>query len=247
MRKTLKFSTDNTKLEKSGLIVHTFSIPSGHTCPGACKCLAKFDLKKKKLIDGPKQEYRCFSASQEATWPSPRAARWHNLGILTKHGGATANGLTTIIEEDLPNSKVVRVHVGGDFYSQAYFDAWLNVVGNHAAKRFYAYTKSLPFWIQRLDRIPVNLVLTASRGGKFDCLIDPHKLKEAIVVEHPEEAAAMGIEIDHDDTLAMSDDVRSAALLLHGQQPAGSDASTALKRMRSEGVVYSYGRKKVLA
>ena len=241
----LKFSTDNAKLEKSGLIVHTFSIPSGITCPGACECKAHFDLKKKKLIDGPKQKYRCFSASQEAMFPSLRKARHHNLNILLKDGGATVDGLYNILEEDLPtNLRTGRIHVGGDMYSQAYFDAWVRVAGNHANKKFYAYTKSLPFWIERLGQIPVNLVLTASRGGKFDCLIEPYKLKQAIVVDHPEEAAALGIEIDHDDTMAMTDDIRIVALKLHGTQPAGSGASKALKRMRDEGIPYSYARPK---
>ena len=102
----------------------------------------------------------------------------------------------------------------------------------------------MPFWIERLGQIPVNLVLTASRGGKFDCLIEPYKLKQAIVVDHPEEAAALGIEIDHDDTMAMTDDIRIVALKLHGTQPAGSGASKALKRMRDEGIPYSYARPK---
>ena len=49
-----------------------------------------------------------------------------------------------------PCAGVVRVHDSGDFFSQEYFDAWLEVARGRPRTRFYAYTKSLPFWVARL-------------------------------------------------------------------------------------------------
>ena len=88
------------------------------------------------------------------------------------------------------------------------------------------------------------MVLTASRGGEEDHLIDKHNLREAIVVMHPDEAKALGLELDHDDSLARDPSVTKFALLIHGTQPTGSDASDALKRMRKEGIKFSYSSKK---
>lgn len=194
-------------------------------------------------MDGPRQKFRCFSASAEAAFPTVLKARWHNLNILLNHGGAKAGGLQKLIEEDLPRSaKTVRIHVGGDFYSQAYFDAWVNVASARPSIKFYAYTKSIPFWVKRLGDIPPNMVLTASRGGKYDKLIDAYGLKEAIVILDPEEAEAMGIEIDHDDTKAMTDDVQKVALLIHGTQAKGSLAAEAKRNLDKRGVKYSYSR-----
>ena len=50
-----------------------------------------------------------------------------------------------------------------DFFSQEYFDSWLEVARNRPRTLFYGYTKSLPFWVARTDSVPANLVLTASR------------------------------------------------------------------------------------
>ena len=76
--------------------------------------------------------------------------------------------------------------------------------------------------------MPDNLVLTASRGGKYDELIDLHGWKEALVVYSEQEAIDKGLEIDHDDTHAAFGK-ENFALLIHGTQPAGSAASKALQ------------------
>ena len=109
---------------------------------------------------------------------------------------------------------------------------------------FYAYTKSLHLWTKRLGQIPENFRLTASRGGKFDDKIEEFNLPEAVVVYHPEEAKARGLEIDHNDSHAYSSVRRSFALLLHGTQPTGSDAAEAMKRMKSEKIDPNYRKGK---
>ena len=48
------------------------------------------------------------------------------------------------------------------------------------------------------------------------------------------QAKELGLEIDHDDTHAYKGDV-SFALLIHGSQPKGSEASNALQELKKEG------------
>lgn len=233
IRPLLKFGRGNAKLGKN---VYHFSLPSGFTCPMALECLSRANRKTGKITDGKQTKFRCFSASQECIFPSVRKARWHNFDALK---GLSVDGMAALIDLSLPSkANIIRIHVGGDFFSQDYFDAWLTVAKRNPEVLFYAYTKNLPVWIARLDRIPSNLVLTASRGGKRDDLIDAYSLREARVIYSVAEAESLGLEIDHDDSKAMSNGP-SFALLIHGVQPAGSFASEAKRALNGLG---SYGR-----
>jgi hypothetical protein len=234
MQTKLTFREGNAKLRRG---IYTFSLPAGYTCPGAKHCLARAQKATGKLTDGPSIQFRCFAASQEAVYPTVRAARWRNLEALQ---GLDVGGITRAIIDSLPaKAKMVRIHVSGDFYSQNYFDAWLKVAQMRRDVTFYAYTKSLPFWVARLAEIPLNLLLTASRGGMHDQLIAEHGLREAVVVYSVEEAAACGLAIDHDDSHAYSPG-GSFALLIHGVQPAGSPAAQSIRILKEKGVTYGY-------
>lgn len=229
----LKFSQGNAKLGKD---VYTFSLLSGHACPFADKCLSKAIEQpngKRKIQDGKNTEFRCFSASQEVMFNATYAARKHNFDALRKLRSAKA--MADLINTSLPAKACkIRIHVAGDFFNQTYFDAWIRVAEVNPDRLFYAYTKSLKFWVARLDRIPANLRLTASKGGKLDHMIKDHGLRSARVVFSESEAQDLGLSIDHDDGHAMGNG-GSFALLLHGPQPKGSKASGALVALKSKG------------
>ena len=99
-------------------------------------------------------------------------------------------------------------------------------------RQFYSYTKSVNFLVDA--DLPENFVFTCSRGGKYDNLIPKSKVKSAKVFFSTDEAKALGLDIDHTDDLAISgsDDF---ALVIHGSQPAGSEASKALSANRKKG------------
>lgn len=233
----VRYSSSNVKVEKAGVPVAIFNLPSGHSCPGARACLAKVDFDTGTILDGPEQEYRCFHASLEAARPALAALLRHNLTVLTRHG-RTPRGMFRLLFDALPPGvEVVRVHAGGDFFSQAYFDAWMMMAESLPHVRFYAYTKSLPFWVARLNTldpdtgevkgIPDNFKLTASVGGRYDQLIERYNLRSATVVWSEEEAAALGLEVDHDDSHAREDGP-SFSLMIHGAQPPGKRLQKAL-------------------
>lgn len=244
----LKFNLGgNAKLSKE---IVTFSLPSGYSCPGALECLAKADRETGKIIDGPNQRYRCFSAVSE-TRPAVRAQRWHNYVLL--RDAKTKEKIEELIIESFPRgAKIIRLHVGGDFFSQAYFDAWAAVAKRFHGCIFYAYTKSIHFVKGHSDELPANFRITLSRGGRFDTLIDEinpaieredetgtFKYGIAEVLGHPEEAEEKELEVDHDDSHAIAGK-QHFALLLHSQQPSGSIAAEQIKRMRKEGIKFSY-------
>ena len=237
----LSFGTENAKLRKYHTA--TFSIPAGLTCPGAKDCLSHFDREARKIVDGPDQQYRCFAASIEAAFPSVRNSVDRNHRLLLE--AKTTERMAELLDMSLPARRFhrIRVHVDGDFFSAAYFMAWMEVARRNPDRLFYAYTKSIHVWVKCRGLIPDNFVLTASLGGQFDHLVEKHDLRSAVVVMHPDEAEAMGLEIDHDDSHARDPEVRKFALLIHGAQPPNSKGSNAIKRLKKEGVAFSYSRK----
>ena len=234
MNDQLKFGEPNAKLKKMirkmGLTRKTFTLPAGHTCPAAKDCLSRADRGTGKVQDGPETIFRCFMASAEARSPSLRNLVWHNLGLVKDALVDGVDACADLICESLPKKfDIMRVHVGGDYFSKKYLQAWIEVAKRNPDKVFYSYSKSLHLFKE--FALPENLVLTASRGGKHDDLIDLHGWKEALVVYSEEEAAERGLEIDHDDTHAAFGE-ENFALLIHGTQPAGSMASQALQAIK---------------
>ncbi len=238
----LRFQRGNAKLDKS---IYTFSLPSGHTCPGANECLSKADKKTGKLTDGPNNKFRCFSATQENIWQVVRASRWHNFNLLKK----TKSYNNLIIDSIPQKADIIRIHVAGDFFNQQYFESWIYAAIRNLNKKFYFYTKSLNYWINNLKTIGTgynpgvltNFIPTASRGGRYDNLIIKHGLREAKVVFSEDEAKEQELEIDHDDSHAMTHGP-DFALLLHGIQPAGSEAAKAYQKLKMNGKA-GYSRK----
>lgn len=239
----LKFSLNgNAKLGKN---IASISLLSGWSCPGAKECYTKVIETdgKLKVQDGKDQIYRCFSASQEALYKNVYNSRKYNydliLNIVKKsiNYNDKVNEIFTLLKLSLPNLNkwsILRLHVGGDIFCQEYFDALIKLANAYPDKIFYAYTKSIHFWIKRLNDIPSNFKLTASYGGKYDDLIDKYNLKSVKVIMSEEEAEMYNLEIDHDDSHAYNGN-NNFALLLHGSQRKGSNAAKAKQQLSKSG------------
>lgn len=242
----LVFGRGNAKLDKLEkkykTRVATFSLLSGHTCPYAkdCKSSAvKGQDGRVKIVDGPDTLFRCFSASQEALFPAVYKSRDNNGDIIAL-AAVDIPAAAAMISSAIPKKTgIVRIHVGGDFKTKSYFVAWLKVAADNPSILFYAYTKSLPFWVWAKSEgiIPDNMILTASYGGHRDDLIATHGLRYAKVVGSVAEARKLGLPIDHDDSHAANPKSadKSFALLIHGVQPAGSKAAKDVKKLNGKG------------
>lgn len=170
--------------------VYEFNLPAGHSCPFAKDCLVKVDRKTGKQ-DYTGGKYRCYASVSER-YPAVRESRWTNFEELLE-------GKEIILPKGATH---VRIHGSGDFFSQAYFDKWLEVCRNNPQVHFWAFTKSIQYWINRINDIPDNLVLTASYGSKQDELIKEYGLRNATVYDEPRDVPN-GMGIDSDDSLAM--------------------------------------------
>lgn len=207
-----------------------FSLPAGYTCPFAEVC--KSTVRRDRGVD-PKTglkikdhgDIRCYAASMELQRTNVQDKRWQNKDLLDKFD---KEGKVDLILRSLEyfektngNFEILRIHESGDFYNQEYFDSWIRVAAQKPDILFYAYTKSIPFWISRKTDIPDNLKLIASYGGRYDDMITKNDLISAVIVDTPEDAAKLRLPIDIDDTLARNAD-KNFALLLHGVQSKAS-------------------------
>jgi len=171
-------------------VVYEWNLPTGWTCPAAKECLVKVDKVTGKM-ENKSNQYKCYSASAER-FPGVRKSRWNNF---------EQSKITIPL---LPkNCNSVRIHSSGDFYSQKYFDKWIDYCKENKDVEFWAYTKSINFWVKRINEIPDNLILTASYGGKFDNLINEYNLKNVIVVKEIKNDKP----IDYNDDVARTKDI----------------------------------------
>ena len=244
----VRYAPANAKLsrlaKRLGVEVYSFDMLSGVTCPGAKDCKSSALVQadgSRRIVDGKHTVFRCFSASQEAQYDNVFDFREANTqGALDLAASSPMKCASALVAALPDNAAVIRMHVAGDFKILNYFDAWLEVCNRRPDLRFYAYTKMLPFWVKRRDVLPPNLALTASRGGRWDSLIDEHGFRESVVVYSESQADDLGLDIDHDDHHAYSLTGGSFALLIHGSQPKGSEAGKAVRALAGKG---SYNRK----
>ena len=78
----LRITFENAKLKG----IYHFSLPSGHSCPGAKNCLTKADRVTGKITDKQTEvdgmTFRCYAAMDEARRPNVRKVRW----AISTHG-----------------------------------------------------------------------------------------------------------------------------------------------------------------
>jgi len=177
----------NTKYYEG--IVYEWNLPTGTTCPFAMECKVTVDRLTGKF-DIHRGQYKCYAAGPER-FPAVREHRWNNFEYV-KNGG-----IPVIPKE----CNAIRIHAAGDFFNQVYFDMWVKVAKQNPNVEFWAYTKSVNYWVKRINDIPTNLVLTASRGGRLDNLIDEHNLKNVTIFKNIFEVPK-GMPIDTNDNWA---------------------------------------------
>jgi hypothetical protein len=235
----------NLPMEVTGIA--SWSLPAGYSCPEAQACLAKVIVTpegKAKLIDGEDALFRCFEATMEAMRPSIRINNAENFAAVLACNNdieAMADVLEAAINKGAPRlANLFRIHIGGDFYSANYLRAWFLVARRFPMMHFFAYTKSIRHLVSvgyfpnsGRNEAPSNINIVASYGGRNDALIGEYGMRSAQVVYSEAEAEALGLMIDHDDSLAAFG-TESFALLIHGTQAKGTDASEALKLINRE-------------
>ena len=179
--------------------VYEWNLPTGTTCPFALECKVSVDRTTGKF-SLHKGAYKCYAASPER-FPAVREHRWRNFEHVR-------GGQKPVLPKD---ARHVRVHSAGDFFNQDYFDLWVEMAIENPNVKFWAFTKSVQYWVNRLNVIPPNFTLTASYGGSQDKLIEAHNLKHCKVYKRPEDVP-FGMPVDRNDDCARTPQINFALL-----------------------------------
>jgi len=149
MKDLIRFG--NRKLRKDN--IGDFKLPAVKTCPYAGEC--------KKWCFGSTGSFGC-----------PTVYNFTELSYrASKRGTFVKRMVKEITKHAEKGMEILRIHSVGDFYSQEYYDKWMEIARQVPDVFFYAYTKSLPFvdW----DNLPKNVRIIQSIGGM--CKVDKRR------------------------------------------------------------------------
>ncbi len=196
--------TQNAKMKKTSkenkVKIFNFSIPayktkSGKkTCPFAKECV--------KFCYAQKGNYTRFPKIQDL--------------MEQKYKISKTNTFIPLMNEEIRKKKAthIRIHDSGDFYSIAYLKKWISIATQNKDVIFYAYTKSIKFFIDGL-LLPKNLKIIFSEGSKTDNLINTAKDRHARIFKSKELLAAAGYVNASDNDLKAIQENKKIGLVYH--------------------------------
>lgn len=156
--------SQNSKMKKASLKTYNFDIPAIKCCPFAKDC-------------------KSYCYATKGFYQMPSVKRKFENNFLETKKDTFINLMNS--EIDLLRSKnkidALRIHSSGDFYSKNYLNQWINIIKNNPYIVFYAYTKSVPYFIGL--ELPENFKVIFSKGGTHDHLIDEMNLRNVSLVD----------------------------------------------------------------
>ena len=196
--------TQNAKMKKTSkenkAKILNFSIPAYKTKSGKSTC--PFAGGCQKYCYAQKGNYTRFPIVQELMEKKYLLSKQDNFPFL----------INTEIQKKKPTH--IRIHDSGDFYSPKYLNKWVTIAKQNKDVIFYAYTKSIKFFIEGFA-VPTNLKIIFSEGSKRDDLIDVSKHRHARIFKTSEELTEAGyIDASANDLQAITDN-KKVGLIFH--------------------------------
>ena len=203
--------TQNSKMKKTSLKnnakIFNFSIPayktkSGKvTCPFAAACV--------KYCYAQKGNYTRFPIVQEL--------------MEKKYEISKQNNFNSLMNAEIKKKKAthIRIHDSGDFYSIKYLSKWIQIAEYNKEVIFYAYTKSIKFFVNDLFpntdtlALPDNMKIIFSEGSKHDELINIKEHRHARIFKNIDLLIASGyIDASTNDLKAITEN-KKVGLIFH--------------------------------
>lgn len=171
-----------------------------NTCPGALACRAV-----------------CYAKQGTYRFANVVKARHHNLDLSKRSDfvDLIIDDLSTMVIKSKRCRKpynVVRLHDAGDFYSQRYLNDWSTIARSFPDVIFYAYTKSMHL---DLSKVPANLRITQSLGGRYDNLVNLGRPHSRIFSNDKAREDAFYVDGNINDVPAIEGDI-AIGLVYHG-------------------------------
>jgi len=196
--------TQNAKMKKTSkenkAKILNFSIPAYKTKSGKSTC--PFAGGCQKYCYAQKGNYTRFPIVQQL--------------MEKKYEISKQTNFNSLMNEEIAKKKPshVRIHDSGDFYSPLYLQKWIDIAKDNKSVIFYAYTKSIKFFVEGLT-VPKNLKIIFSEGSKRDDLINVNKHRHARIFKTSNELKAAGyVDASSNDLQAITEN-KKVGLIFH--------------------------------
>tara|TARA_R110000824_G_scaffold398548_1_gene602700 strand:- start:458 stop:1057 length:600 start_codon:yes stop_codon:yes gene_type:complete len=195
--------TQNSKLKKTSIEnnarVLNFSLPAYKTITGKTVCPFAKDCIK-----------YCYAQKGNYKYPSVVKGLNNRYELSQTDEFVPKMNATIILERPTH----VRIHDSGDFYSIKYLQKWVQIAEHNKEVIFYAYTKSIKFFVDGL-LLPDNMKIIFSEGSKTDNLINAREHRHARIFKTSEELNAAGyIDASSNDLQAITEN-KKVGLIFH--------------------------------
>ena len=199
----MKLLTQNSKLKKTSIEnnarVLNFSLPAYKTITGKTVCPFAKDCIK-----------YCYAQKGNYRYPAVVKGLNNRYNLSQTDEFIPQMNATIILERPTH----VRIHDSGDFYSIAYLNKWVTIAKQNKEVIFYAYTKSIKFFVDGLT-LPKNLKIIFSEGSKIDNLINVKKHRHARIFKDVATLLSAGyIDASSNDLQAITDN-KKVGLVYH--------------------------------
>ncbi|MGV9836545.1 GP88 family protein [Nocardia niigatensis] len=116
----------------------------------------------------------CYARQGTYLWPSVRAKHQANLQFVLDDLPGWTEAMTAELGAARFQGAWIRIHDAGDFFSDDYLRAWLQVMSAHPGISFYAYTKEIDRFRRLVEPAPPpNFAWVYSYGGTQDARLTP--------------------------------------------------------------------------
>lgn len=184
--------TQNSELK--GLGVYAWTLPAHwvtltngskfNTCPNAGICGAF-----------------CYAKSGRWNFSNVKKAHIEKLEFVLNDPDKWEEAMNQELSKKKYQGKMIRIHDGGDFFSDEYLRRWIRIAEKNPDLIFYSYTKEV--LMIKAHRIPDNMIIIFSMGGKQDHFIIKHIDRHAEVFPSLIQMIDAGyVDIHEDDRLA---------------------------------------------
>jgi hypothetical protein len=183
--------TQNSDLKKSGIYgwtlpAHWQTLTNGekfNTCPNAGICAAF-----------------CYAKNGTYNFSNVRKAHIEKLELVLNEPIKWKFLMNEELKKKKYIDKYIRIHDAGDFYNIEYALQWIDIANDNQQCIFYAYTKEVDMFKNKLNTIiPKNFIVIYSFGGKQDYLIDKNKDRHSDVFYNYNEMIETGYNDIKDD------------------------------------------------
>lgn len=165
VRRPARLLTQNSEMRQIG--AWNWSLPAWagrladgrtyNTCPSAGVCAQA-----------------CYARHGTYTWPVVRAKHQANLMFVLDDLAGWESAMAAELEAAKFRGAWVRIHDSGDFFSDAYLQAWLRICRTRPDTNFYAYSKEVERFRQLVEpNPPPNFLWVFSYGGTQDSALNP--------------------------------------------------------------------------